>query len=234
VRRRACTSSLLAAAVLVGVVGGGHAGGGAAQAATTDERSVVPYEHAGEPMLFVGDSLCVGARDHGGGLTGALRGAGWEPEYVCGSGEGLEWGLAEVEDLAWVPPVVVVALGTNPNPRDAGFVQLATDLRAALVERGATRIAWVDFADARGRYDDKNTALHEVARQHGDGIVRWSSLVDDHPEWFRSDGLHYQELGMRQWSRRIADETLRLRTTSFPPLDDAAEIVTRSLVPSSD
>lgn len=219
--------------IAVAVVAGGITSSGA-RAAVVDERSVVPYEHAGEPMLFVGDSLCVGARDHGGGLTGALRSAGWEPEYLCGSGEGLEWGLAEVEDLGHVPSTVVIALGTNPDPRDPSFEEQATALRDELVARGAVRVAWVDFADARGRYDDKNVVLHDLARRHGDGLVRWSALVDDHPDWFRSDGLHYRELGMRQWSRRIADETLRLRVAPLPPLDDAVGMVTRSLAARDD
>jgi hypothetical protein len=223
VARRALCAALLTASVLTALVAAPAAG-------ATDEPPTVEAEAAvAEPLLFLGDSLCVGARDHGGGLTGALRSVGWEPEFICGSGEGLPWGISEVRDLESVPATVVVALGTNPSARDPEFEDLATDLREELTDRGAHRILWVDFASARRSYEDKNTVLHDLARRAGDGVVRWSVLADQHPAWFRSDGLHYQEAGMRQWSRRIADETTRLRFDSVPGLDAAIDLVTSSL-----
>jgi len=196
----------------------------------SDPSTVVPVdgEADAEPLLFVGDSLCVGARDHGGGLTGALRGARWDPELVCGTGEGLEWGLAQVTELERVPATVVIALGTNPSAREPGFADLVVDLRSQLVARGAERILWVDFADRRGTYTDKNLVLHDIARHEGDGIVRWSVLAAAHPEWFRSDGIHYREEGMRRWSRRIADETTRLRLGPAPSMDDEIAAVVLS------
>jgi hypothetical protein len=222
VARRALCATLAVAVVLTAF--------GATPAEGTTDRP--PVAEAGtvvaEPLLFLGDSLCVGARDHGGGLTGALRSVGWEPEYICGSGEGLVWGISEVRDLESVPATVVVALGTNPSSRDPEFEGLAVDLREELTARGAQRILWVDFASERRPYDDKNAVLHDLARGAGDGLVRWSVLVHQHPEWFRSDGLHYQETGMRQWSRRIADETTRLRLDSVPGLDAAIDLVTSS------
>lgn len=180
----------------------------------------------GEPLLFVGDSLCVGARDHGGGLIGALRGAGWDPEFLCSTGEGLEWGLGEVAELERVAATVVVALGTNPGPREPGFAERIRDVRSRLVARGAERILWVDFADRRDRYTAKNEVLHALARCEGDGIVRWSVLAIPHPEWFRSDGIHYEEEGMRRWSRRIANETTRLRVRPSRELGAAIDLVT--------
>ena len=222
IARRTLCGALVTAAVLTAAFAS------PAEAATDPPPASETEAPVGEPLLFLGDSLCVGARDHGGGLTGALRGVGWEPEFICGSGEGLVWGISEVRDLDSVPATVVVALGTNPSPRDPEFEDLASDLREELTERGAQRILWVDFASERRSYEDKNAVLHDLARGAGDGVVRWSVLVDEHPEWYRSDGLHYQELGMRQWARRIADESARLRFDPVPGLDAAIDLVTSS------
>ena len=46
-----------------------------------------------------------------------------------------------------------------------------------------------------------------------------------HPTWFRSDGLHYRDAGMRQWSRRIADETTRLPASGDPAVDLASSLI---------
>lgn len=220
---RAARAALVVIALAVGAVAPAAA---APAASDQDDASMLTLE----PILFVGDSLCVGARDHGGGLTGALHSAGWEPEYVCGSGEGLPWGIEQVRDLESVPADVVVALGTNPSPREPEFAGLLVDLRAELVDRGARRIMWVDFASLRNTYYDKSAVLREFTTRHGDGLVRWSAFVED--DWFRSDGLHYGDLGMRQWSRRIADDSARLRNGAVRDLGGVLEGVTRSVTPS--
>ena len=193
-------------------------------ASAVESASIGPVP-AGEPLLVVGDSLCVGARDHGGGLTGALRRVGWEPEFLCASGEGLPWGIAQVRERITVPATVVVALGTNPGSREPDFPQRIATLRSDLVARGAVAIVWVDFADRSGGYDDKNQTLRAFAARRGDGVVRWSAAVAPHPGWFRSDGLHYRDAGMRQWSRRIADETTRLPGSGDPTVDLASSLI---------
>jgi lysophospholipase L1-like esterase len=193
-------------------------------ASAVPAASIEPVS-AGEPLLVVGDSLCVGARDHGGGFTGALRRVGWEPEFLCASGEGLPWGIAQVRERVSVPATVVVALGTNPGRREPDFPQRIATLRSDLVARGAVAIIWVDFADRSGGYVDKNETLRAFASRRGDGVVRWSAAVASHPAWFRSDGLHYRDAGMRQWSRRIADETTRLRAVGDPAVDLASSLI---------
>lgn len=177
-------------------------GAAAAVAPVGDEPAVAgPGEAA---LLVLGDSLCVGARYHEGGLTERLEGAGWDPVFVCDSGEPLSWGIAEVDAMESVPSVVVVALGTNPRADDRGFLPQVAELRTALVDRGAERILWVDYADRDGEYRAKTRLLHRFAEHHGDEIVRWAAVVTSRPEWFRSDGLHYRPEGVVAWSAAIA------------------------------
>lgn len=165
------------------------------------------------PILVLGDSLCVGARQHEAGLAVQLEEAGWDATFRCRSGEPVAWGLAEVDEMTTVPPVVVVALGTNPWAVEPGFADRLDQLRAALVDRGATRLVWVDYADRAGRYRGKSHQLHRFAARHGDEVVPWAATAADNPEWFRSDGIHYEPPGVLAWSSTIAV------TVATPDLD---------------
>lgn len=201
-RVAAAAAAAAAAAVVVVVV---MATGPGAAASHVPASDPVGPGDGGSAILVLGDSLCVGARQHEDGLAVRLAAAGWDPDLRCRSGEPLAWGLAEVGSMEAVPPVVVVALGTNPRAEEPGFGARLADLRAALVSRGARRLVWVDYADRAGTYRAKSERLQLFAGHHGDEVVRWSEAVAGHPEWFRSDGLHYRPEGVVAWSEAIAD-----------------------------
>jgi hypothetical protein len=188
----------LAAALVVGVT---LIVGVAPMAAAVSAPTAVPSARA--PMLVLGDSLCVGARDHGGQMSAQLRAARWEPTYACEIGRGITWGTDQVRKMASVPRTVVVALGTNGGEGEWNVDAKLGALRSALFARGARQLVWVDYANRAGGYEDKNRVLSSFAARQGDLVVRWSEQAAAHPQWFSSDGLHYTADGQRAWAAAI-------------------------------
>lgn len=165
------------------------------------------HADAREPLLLLGDSLCVGARDHEGNLIGLLRARGWEPELVCKEGMPLAWGIEQVRVRKSVPSTVVVALGTNPGPVEDEFSERIAQMREELRDRGAHEILWVNYSNRADGYRDKNDALLRSAVTNQEIYVDWAARVRDNPHWFHRDGLHYGAAGRRAWARTIAEAT---------------------------
>lgn len=174
------------------------------------------------PLLVLGDSLCVGARDFDGDMTPQLRAGGWDPSYACAEGMGLPWGISQVEARASVPRTVVVALGTNPGPGESGFSSRLATMRSALFARGARQIVWVDYANRAGGYASKNVALRQFAGRHGDTVVDWSSRIAANPSWFKPDGLHYTPAGQKAWVAAIVGGLDPARARAIDPSVDMA------------
>jgi hypothetical protein len=160
-----------------------------------------------DPLLIVGDSLCVGARDFGANLTQTLRDIGWDPEYACQVGMPMSWGIDQVRARAAVPATVVVALGTNPGPTETDFAARLDTMRTELRSRGAQRIIWVDFTNRADAYATKNRELLVSAYVHGDFAVDWASQIRPNPQWFALDGLHYTLDGQKAWASAVAAVT---------------------------
>jgi hypothetical protein len=158
---------------------------------------------AGVPVLFLGDSLTVGARLWGE-LEATADAAGWTAEVVAEDGQDVRWGLEQVRIRDQVPDVVVVGLGTNPGPSPATFADDAASLVGELVSRGAGTIVWWppgDTPDA-GR-QARAAALRRAAvatGTAGGGQLRvpdWPGELARHPDWLGDDAVHLTNEGYR-------------------------------------
>jgi lysophospholipase L1-like esterase len=187
----------LLAAACSGGPGAGHppeaaaAGGGAAP--------------TGVSILFVGDSLTVGARLLGR-LGTTMAAAGWRTEIVAKDGEDVSWGLDQVRRRDRVPEVVVVGLGTNPGISPGTF---PTDVRTMvdeLIRRGARTIVWWPPGD---RADAGRVARAATLRAEAGGplhVPGWPDVLARHPEWLTGDGIHLTTTGYRSLSRFLRDQ----------------------------
>ena len=162
---------------------------------------------AGGPVLAIGDSLMVGADRHGH-LGAILALDGWILETIAENGRSVSWAVGEIDDRdARVPRNVVVALGSNPGFSSDGFAQDVGELRDLLVERGARRIVWIPpYHTDPERYREKIEIL--TAADHADRrlvVPAWGAVLDAHPEWVRSDGVHLTEEGYTAMAAFIRD-----------------------------
>ena len=171
--------------------------------ATTGEDNL----QSGGPVLAIGDSIMVGADEHGH-LGAILALGGWELETVAERGRSTRWAVDQIEDRdERVPRHVVVALGSNPGFSTEGFEEDVEDLRAALIRRGARRILWIPpYHTDPERYAAKLTVLTAADRAERRMVVPpWGRVLDDHPEWVRGDGIHLSEDGYTALAAFIAD-----------------------------
>jgi lysophospholipase L1-like esterase len=91
-----------------------------------------------------------------------------------------------------LPPVVIVALGTNGTVTAA---QVDAMLRAAA---GARRVVLVTVHVPRSWQDADNATLRAgAARDPRAVIADWYALSAGHPEWFAPDGYHLNRSGSR-------------------------------------
>jgi lysophospholipase L1-like esterase len=156
------------------------------------------------PLLVIGDSLTVGARDIGL-LPGLLELGGWNAEIAAEVGVGTPWALQQVEPRVSVPRVVLVELGSNPGPGLDDFENEVHQLIDALVARGARRIIWIP-PEARDptRYADKDAA---IARATSSRLIvsTWPARLEQNPQWF-GDELHLTEEGYRALAEFMRQE----------------------------
>lgn len=171
-----------------------------------------PTPTGGGPVLAIGDSLMRGV-ENAGNLEAILAFDGWELETIAESGRSTRWAVDEIEARdERVPRYVIVVLGTNPGFSSAGFEQDVEDLRTILVERGARRILWIPphHPDPE-RYAEKLEILANADRAERRMVVApWGAVLDAHPEWVSSDGVHLFDDGyavmavfIRDWLRKL-------------------------------
>lgn len=169
-------------------------------------KPTLPPEVRGDAdsILVIGDSLTQGARRFGD-LAVGLDAAGFDAvEIVAELGRDTRWGIEQITDRAAVPEVVVVELGTNPDAEPDGFAEQASDLVAALRERGAERIAWVTPVHGRDdRYDEKSEILS--ATPGIDLVADWESRVRADPRQLATDGIHPTEEGYVELAGFLVD-----------------------------
>jgi lysophospholipase L1-like esterase len=156
------------------------------------------------PLLVIGDSITVGARDIGG-LQGLLEGRGWNAEIVAEVGAGTPWALQQVEPRLVVPRVVLVEMGSNPSPQLDDFETEVHRLIDDLVARGARHIVWIP-PEARDplRYTEKAAAISRAASSRFI-VSSWPARLEQNPQWF-GDELHLTEEGYRALATFIRDE----------------------------
>lgn len=175
---------------------------------------------SGPGVLVVGDSLVNGAQT-GGGLDSsdpdrfldeALNSAGYRASVskMIGASTG---DLVMAKPLpSPAPDVVVVALGTN-DMHD-GAVPVATavgNIEAYLDEAGAVCSVVVTIVDEPSWGLDVTAPLFNAAlvglaeSRPGVLVADWAAVVDGHPEFLGSDGVHHTVEGQAAYRALIVD-----------------------------
>lgn len=157
------------------------------------------------PLLVLGDSIVVGARDYGDLVT-QLAADAWVAEVVAEQSRTVAWAVERVRERARVPAVVVVGLGSNPGPGLGTFPDEVAMLLDELRQRGARRVLWIPphHIDA-DRYAERLEALRAIQDPRL-LVADWPVVLDEHPEWFQGDGLHLNQTGVRALSAFIREQ----------------------------
>ena len=198
-RPRPLLPALLAASLVIAACSGGDPA--PAPRAPTGGHGP-PAERS---ILFLGDSLTVGARVFGR-LRATMVAAGWRPEVVAEDGKDVSWGLDQVRRRDRVPAVVVVGLGTNPGPSPGAFARDVRTLVDELTRRGARTILWWPPGD---RADAARAARAAQLRAAAGGPLRvpdWPAVLARHPGWLARDGIHLTPAGYRSLARFLRDQ----------------------------
>jgi lysophospholipase L1-like esterase len=155
------------------------------------------------PVLIIGDSIMVGARDIGG-LQGLLEQSGWNPEIMAQVGAGLPWAIEHIEVRLVVPRIVVVEMGTNPSPLLGNFENEVRQLLDDLSIRGARHIIWIPPQGRDPtRYQEKDAVIAATAGRIT--VSGWAKLLETNPQWF-GDEVHLTEQGYRQLANYVYQE----------------------------
>jgi lysophospholipase L1-like esterase len=169
------------------------------------------HKPAGGPVLAIGDSILVGASEHGD-LGNKLFADGWTLETVSEEGRSTSWAIDQVRRRATVPKYIVLVLGSNPGFSSAGFADEVQTLRDALVARGARRILWIPphHTDPT-RYEEKVRILRDADAADSRLVVPdWGAVLDANPWYVGGDGLHLTEQGYEALGSFIRDELATL------------------------
>ncbi len=154
-------------------------------------------------VFDLGDSLSVGTAPY---LHRRLRGY----RFVVLTDVGLHaYDVASIvyERRASLPHVVVVSAGTNDDPRIVSTFWRAVS--KVLAVAGSKRcVVWPTIVrpPANGAsYDGLNRVLGRLAERHRNLVlVDWAGLVQRHPNWLSSDGVHPGVPGYRARAAAIA------------------------------
>jgi hypothetical protein len=172
------------------------------------EASIMPSPDATPlslvPLLVIGDSITVGARDIGG-LQGLLNENGWNAEIVAEIGVAVPWGLQQIEQRLVVPRIVLVELGTNPSPLLGDFENEVHQMVDALIARGARHIIWIP-PEARDptRYAERDGVIAQAASSQFI-VSGWAAKLEQNPQWF-GDDPHLTQEGYRELALFVTEE----------------------------
>ena len=180
---------MLIVAVTVGVVLVVHQRGNAAAPAAVGTATLV------------GDSLNLGVEPY---LADALP--RWRIVANDRVGRSTPEGLAEIEaGRPHLSSYVVVSLGTNDPPAavDAFRADVARIVRLVGPDRC---LIWATIWRDGAPSDAFNDVLREAAEAHPRlRLVAWAELIEIHPEWLATDGLHGNETGYRERAGAVAE-----------------------------
>jgi hypothetical protein len=137
--------------------------------------------------------------------------------------------LKKLKTVGSVPPVVIVSSGTN----DASANVLEESARSILDTLSTARcVVWVDVVRPE-RVGDSQKAMNAALDRAVQGrtnvrLLRWTDLVEQHPEWMSGDGIHPNEAGSQGRAQAFADAAL-----GCSALDPAAPRAKRQYLPQS-
>jgi lysophospholipase L1-like esterase len=149
-------------------------------------------------LLLVGDSLNVGIEPYLRDVFGD-----WEITSDDAVGRSTADGVAALERLRATPGPVVVSLGTNDDPSDAGSFHARVEELLRLVAGRCVIWAtlWRDGAPEEGL----NEVLHEIARSRPNlHLLDWAAMLEAHPEWRAPDETHGSPDGYRARAEEVA------------------------------
>lgn len=173
-------------------------------AALAGESAATAGASSSSHVVFdLGDSLSVGTAPY---LHRRLRGY----RFVVVTDVGLHaYDVASIvsQRRASLPYVVVVSAGTNDDPRIVSTFWRAVS--KVLAVAGPKRcVVWPTIVrpPANGAsYDGLNRVLGQLAERHRNLVlVDWVGLVQRHPKWLSSDGVHPGVPGYRARAAAIA------------------------------
>jgi len=150
-----------------------------------------------------GDSIAYGTDLF---LSRYLR--GWQISSAVDVSRHAYQGAASIEALgSALPPVVVVNLGTNDDPRAVGT--FASYVRRVVLAAGPGRcVIWATIVRpsyAGVTYDGLNGALFTAAtRWRTFHVFDWRPLARAHPAWFGADGVHPSIAGYQVRAKLLA------------------------------
>jgi hypothetical protein len=187
-------------------------------------ESAEPLLDAASPTLVLGDSL---------GLTVYPWLADLLPDryvsYEAEVGRSTPGSESALESLGDIPDLVIVSSGTN----DALAEDVESSARDILDQLGPDRcVVWVDVVrpDGIGAPDEEiNAALDRaVAGRPNVRVLRWTEMIDEHPEYMSADGIHPNRTGAEARAQAFADAAL-----ACSPLDPDAPRADRQYLPAS-
>jgi lysophospholipase L1-like esterase len=166
--------------------------------AATSSPTPSPLVAPGSNVLVIGDSL---ALDLDPGLAAALPDRSVRVVAQVGrSTESILGALRNYARLAPLPPVLVVSAGTNDGAQamDRFRSQVADVLTVAGPRRCVLWTTVYRRADVRSDDQAFNAVLAQAAQRSATlRLVDWVGVVNAHPDWLISDGVHPDTRGLQ-------------------------------------
>lgn len=151
-------------------------------------------------IVAVGDSVMLGAAP---ALRNDFAGIYIDAKVSRYVGAGLDI-FKGINNEGRLGDVVIVGLGTN-GPI-TGYYEEETK---ALVEYlGDRKIYWINnYAPGISWIDENNAYLEKLAKDHPNiVIIDWASLAAKHRDWLGDDGIHPNDLGVKEYSKFVHDQ----------------------------
>ena len=160
-------------------------------------RSRVALERGS--VTLVGDSLNVGVEPY---LTEELPGWDVHTDDVVGRPTtiGLERLTSQSSTLG---RYLVISLGTNDSESSVGAFGAAVGDVLGLAGKGRC-VVWATIHRNGDAYEPFNDALRAAASRNPNlRLVDWAAMVDAHPDWLVSDGVHATPDGYRERAKAV-------------------------------
>lgn len=215
--RRALTAAITAALIATTATTAAAIdyGSGPTYPAGTTQVVSTPAYTAVSDVLLVGDSIPIGSYAYKT-LAAALPGK--RLAVNARSGRGTAESVTAVLAMPFVPPVVIMAVGSNDVPNPPVMSAQIKRLRDALEPRGI-KVRWVTVQVVRYR----GTAAMQLADQRNSGwinaqiwagcvapcrVIDWAGFLAAYPGYrlpaYLRDGVHLSDKGKAPWGALLA------------------------------